>query len=240
VPVQLEPRSQAQAHPAHQHNFVPAEQSSMAEAKPCAGPHAQPSQTGGNSTHAASSTPVDFNTSGNHDAKTMPRADTGKATELQELRSSAAGSAASTGRTSPLEGIDLPARPLRAPATSSDFEGAWRSMRGDVNGQAQYLLLVRPQSLPQVFKSSLTPAILEGIVEIVLKHLMTSDVAGDQEHGVQLLRHLSKVQRFAMNMMLLPGRKRKEVVQAWDDAVANVQDAGRKQALKELRSVYTL
>jgi Potential Monad-binding region of RPAP3 len=155
--------------------------------------------------------------------------------------SSAGGSRpASAGRVSPLEGLALPSRPLKPPATCSDFEGSWRSIRGDLDAQARYLQLLDPAALPRIFKSSLSPHVLEGFVDTATQRLL---VAGDKDRvafAVKLLQSLTRVDRFAVNAMLVPGKRRKVLGQQWDIALAEENMAEHQQVLNTLRSAYKL
>ena len=147
-----------------------------------------------------------------------------------------------SGRSSPLDApLELPARPLRPPATSSEFEQHWRSCKGDAAAQARYLAVIEPTTLPRVFKSSLTPALLDGIVATLLQQARTGDGGAvvHAEHCVRLLECLSAAERFGMNTMLIPGKRRAQLAEEWAAAaLESPPDVAAK--LQSLRKVYRM
>ena len=55
--------------------------------------------------------------------------------------------------------------------SGTEFETAWRGFRGDTALQANYILLLEPKRLPQLFKFSLTGSMLASIVTSILFYL---------------------------------------------------------------------
>ena len=155
---------------------------------------------------------------------------------------SAASGRSVSGRSSPLYGLKLPVRPLRAPSTGADFESSWRGLKGDADAQARYLRLIAPDALPRILKSSLSPHLLDGIVGTALQLVLQSCSGGgemaDAERGVRVLRGLVSTQRFAMNAMLIPGARRNQLREAWDAATASAASDEHKDVLATLRPLY--
>ena len=50
----------------------------------------------------------------------------------------------------------------------------WRGLKGDLGAQAAYLTLLDPNTLPAVFKQSLTGQLLGSIVAALLTNLVSS------------------------------------------------------------------
>ena len=152
-----------------------------------------------------------------------------------------------SGRGSPIDGpLDLPQRQPQVPTTSTDFESHWRSMKGDLDAQASYLRLLQPDVLPQLFKSSMTPHILGGIVATVVQRILPADAnstTGQDENGVfgvQLLKSLTAVDRFSVNVMLVPSKERKGLADAWDAALSMSGLAAEGAALSDLRAAFKM
>jgi hypothetical protein len=149
-----------------------------------------------------------------------------------------------SGRVSLVAGpLDLLHQPSKVPTTSTEFESYWRGLKGDVEAQARYLRLIEPHALPAIFKSSMTPHILEGIVATVMQQILpceglTQDVTG--AFGTQVLQSLTNVDRFAMNVMLVPGKKRRVLAESWGN-ILNLPGLSRETGvLRELRSLYKM
>eukprot|EP00873_Tetraselmis_striata_P015733 jgi/Tetstr1/435997/TSEL_024878.t1 len=91
-----------------------------------------------------------------------------------------------------------------APKTSTEFETAWKSFRGDTTAQAAYLARLHPPALPQLFKNSLTGPMLFSI----LGSIASSASCNSAPHAMALLEAVTQVPRFDMTMMLLPKKDR--------------------------------
>ncbi|GAX82605.1 hypothetical protein CEUSTIGMA_g10031.t1 [Chlamydomonas eustigma] len=119
---------------------------------------------------------------------------------------------------------------FQAPKTSTEFESTWRSLSGDQNLQASYLKLISPEYLPSIFKSSLTPQVLVSFVKTALQEIVR--IHEDQEKGGKVchgasseveqfslqLKMLTKVPRFDMTVMCIPGRDKVALGEAWSAA----------------------
>lgn len=100
--------------------------------------------------------------------------------------------------------------------------------------QARYLAIVPPATLPSVFKASLTPQLLLGILRTLLIGAAASQPSanstqqqGEEEGGALkaaqvggLLKGLAGVPRLAMAAMCVPGKDRAELKQLWEQAKA--------------------
>jgi hypothetical protein len=143
----------------------------------------------------------------------------------------------------------------RPPKTSTEFEASWRSLKGDLTAQASYLSLLQPESLPHVFKSSLTPGVLAGILRTLLTTLVHA-AGGDTQgqgldaqalsslapaHALALLAGLGSVPRIEMAAMCIPGKERSEFTRLWGSTVALPSAAASlgvdSQALAAARAV---
>jgi hypothetical protein len=136
------------------------------------------------------------------------------------------------------------------PMTTIDFEQCWRRCKGDIRRQVSYLAVIDPKTLPQVFKSLLTPAVLEEIVGALLQEICCSSgmwgtlanrAAPSGACCVEMLQELQCVERFSMNTMLVPSKRRQALKQAWDAAeIALAGDPELLLALQNSRNAYRL
>ena len=137
------------------------------------------------------------------------------------------------------------ALPVQAPKTSTEFESAWRSLRGSPDQEASYLRLLIPEQLPSIFKSSLTPQVLTALLRAALTAASSASAAsaaledgsssgvpasipppdlassskGGDPHWGRLLLHLSQVPRFGMTVMCLSSKDKEVLRVLWDQAV---------------------
>jgi hypothetical protein len=121
-----------------------------------------------------------------------------------------------------------------------EFESTWRSLRGDLQAQAAFLLLLPPPSLPSVFKTSLTAQVLVAMLHAALAGLAAqgTDVAEVQQY-LALLAGLPAVPRFDMAAMSISSRDKAAVRQAWDGAAGKLAGEQAEQ-LQQLRSKFRL
>ena len=104
----------------------------------------------------------------------------------------------------------------------------------------QLLCLVDAGSLPVLFKSSLTPQLLEGLLGTLLVDMLGQGAALT-EAGGELLEALPGVPRFDMTAMCLPGKQRAALGLQWDAALARLgADGGSDLAdrLDKLRKKF--
>ncbi|KAJ9524871.1 hypothetical protein QJQ45_002990 [Haematococcus lacustris] len=143
----------------------PAPSSSPTASAPSApAPSSQPRTTSTNaSNHTLTHSPAA--------ASALPAAPLAPASVRPSLAAAASAAAATL--------ASRPAAARGAPRTSSELESAWRGLKGDLAGQAALLGSLDPAQLPALFKFSVTPALLAGMLLALLTAL---DVQGG---GVQ-------------------------------------------------------
>ena len=115
--------------------------------------------------------------------------------------------------------------PHKAPRTSTEFETAWKATAGDPRARVQLLCLVDAGSLAVLFKSSLTPQLLEGLLGTLLGDMLGQGAALT-EAGGELLEALPGVPRFDMTAMCLPGKQRAALGLKWEAALARLDARG--------------
>ena len=194
---------------------------------------------------AASSKSVDVSTEAWTPAQPPPAAEPYASPGSGRSRpQSAASGRSASGRGSPLEGLELPSRPLRAPSTGADFESSWRGLKGDMGAQARYLRLIAPDALPRILRSSLNPQLLGDVVgtalQLIVRSLEATSEIADAELGVRVLQQLVSTQRFSMNAMLIPSARRKQLGAAWNEAVSGAAAQEHRDVLTDLRSSYNI
>ena len=102
----------------------------------------------------------------------------------------------------------------------------------------QLLGLVDAGSLAVLFKSSLTPQLLEGLLGTLLEDMLGQGAALT-EAGGELVEALPGVPRFDMTAMCLPGKQRAALGLKWDAALARLREgsgsdlAGRLDKLRK-------
>jgi len=123
----------------------------------------------------------------------------------------------------------------RVPANSTEFEVLWRACKGDLERQAAVLATLTPASLPDIFKSSLTPAVLAGVAQTALA---TCAASVEQTRALAYLAAMTRVDRFGMNAMLVSGPAKSTLRGAWDAAAAALEVDSFQAELAELRKLY--
>ncbi|ETV91607.1 hypothetical protein H310_13857 [Aphanomyces invadans] len=96
--------------------------------------------------------------------------------------------------------------PDRAPSTAYEFVRVWNSLKHSSDKAAlrqEYLLRLRPESLPKLFKDSIEADLVSDLIE--------SLVATNVDVGVEFLLALTKVPRFAMVAMFLSPDEKAQV-----------------------------
>lgn len=127
------------------------------------------------------------------------------------------------------------ARSLVAPRTSYEFEATWKSLAGDRSSQGRLLKMLKPASLPSLFKDSLAAPLMIDLIETLA--LFFPD---DASFAVEVLEHLPKVGRFSMSVLSFTSKQKTALSQLWDGAFrAGVSDE-LIQRLDVLRGAYRL
>ncbi|KAL5712125.1 hypothetical protein ACHQM5_014326 [Ranunculus cassubicifolius] len=87
---------------------------------------------------------------------------------------------------------------ITPPKSAYQFEISWKKLSGDRALQARMLKTIPPSSLPQLFKSLLSPSLLMDIVKCICTFFEE-----EIELGVNFLENLTKVSRFDMIILCL-------------------------------------
>jgi hypothetical protein len=95
-----------------------------------------------------------------------------------------------------------------------EFEKVWKSLKDAPEQQAAYLRLLQPAILPSLFKNALTPPVVSSMLSVALGQL----AAGESGFVLELLSALTRVPRFEMTVMCLPGREIRELQSQWQTA----------------------
>lgn len=133
-----------------------------------------------------------------------------------------------------------PVSALRLPKTSTDFEATWRSLGSDTALRQQYLSMIDPSQLPSIFKSSLTPQLLQAVVVTLAERLNASFAPSDASlahHCVAMLDALTSVPRFSMTVMCIPSKERKALSEQMQSAHLRLCSAA-PAAAEELTPVH--
>ena len=119
--------------------------------------------------------------------------------------------------------------------SGSEFEVSWKRLKGHDRAKEAYLRQLDPMQLPKIFKQSLTPAALYGIVTVAL-----GLAASQNDHfGVQLLENMKEVPRFDMIVLGLPRRDKVSLKESFDAAVnAPIIDSMVAKRLGAVRKSY--
>lgn len=130
--------------------------------------------------------------------------------------------------------------PSVAPTTSSDFECRWRTVKGDQAARAAYLDLIDPGSVVALFGSALTPDVLESVLRTLLMAIHCKESSEKVARRIKMLRELTRVQRFSMNLMLVAKGAKQGLAALWDQCI-NASDQDNMQLeLSELKKLYKL
>ncbi|CAO2832538.1 unnamed protein product [Amaranthus hypochondriacus] len=144
-------------------------------------------------------------------------------TSVQELASRAASRAIADAATN-----------ISTPKSAYQFEITWKGLCGDRSLQARMLKATQPDTLPQIFKNSLTAPLLIDIVKCV-----ASFFVDETELAVSYLQNLTKIPRFDMIMLCLPPVDRDELCRIWDEVfLSNATTIELAELLSDLHPKY--
>lgn len=126
------------------------------------------------------------------------------------------------------------AKNIPAPKSAYEFEVSWRAVSDDPSLQAQLLKAIQPETLPQIFKSALSPSMLIDIIKCT-----ASFFKEDTELAVSILDNLVKVPRFDMIVLCLSAMDHSVINKIWNE-VFSIKDikAEHLEALNKLRPMY--
>ena len=98
--------------------------------------------------------------------------------------------------------------PSTPPKTSFELEKTRRTLSNDLAAWGQYLLMIKPKTLPKLLKNSLSEEMLTSIIQGIAAHFIPAHSA----EAVALLKHLARADRFDTVLMFLDGAQ-KETLQ---------------------------
>lgn len=101
---------------------------------------------------------------------------------------------------------------ITAPKSAYQFEISWKRLAGDRSLQARLLKTVSPMSLRQLFKSSLSAALLIDMIKCISMFFEE-----ETELAVNFLENLTKVSRFDMIIMCLSTEDKNDLQKIWDE-----------------------
>jgi Potential Monad-binding region of RPAP3 len=119
----------------------------------------------------------------------------------------------------------------------TEFEAAWRLVRGDSALQTALLRRMDPAALPALFKHSLTPALLGGVARAALCQLAAGD---DAPFWTALLEGLTRVPRFEVVALSLGGAEKSALSTLWDAAAAGAADPTVVGKVAAMKATYRL
>lgn len=116
--------------------------------------------------------------------------------------------------------------PSKAPKSSAEFEAVWKSLKaGSMDEKSAFISGIGVESFPGIFKSSLSPPVLVGVVNCALHTLGKGDITvGILELWTSILEALIKVPRFKMVAMCISRKDRAKMGQAWDAVISTRGD----------------
>eukprot|EP00897_Mesotaenium_endlicherianum_P008666 jgi/Mesen1/7828/ME000417S07139 len=127
---------------------------------------------------------------------------------------------------------------MAPPASAYAFEAMWKAVGADVAARASILRMVDSHGLPQLFKDSLTPALL---LPMLLTLLSPSFFPREAEKAMEMLEGLARVPRFHLTVLFLSSKDRAAVRMLWNAAAADTQlPAALRDRLTAARSNYKL
>lgn len=136
--------------------------------------------------------------------------------------------------------VTIPAaivRPHTAPATSADFERHWRGLKGCIQDQTAYLTLIEPAMVPKMFGSVMTPGLLGSII-ITSMHSIFERTSVN--HSFALLEHMTKIDRFMMNWMLVNKLVKADISDAWHKCMTVKELEPWRPQLRHLQCTFQL
>eukprot|EP00250_Pteridium_aquilinum_P008086 c17658_g1_i2 orf=292-1866(+) len=125
---------------------------------------------------------------------------------------------------------------IAAPKTFYEFEAAWKSFSTNPAQQAELLKVIKPSSLPQLFKDNLSPKLLGEIIRS-LEHLFPDNAS----HAIEVLESLTMAKRFSLTAMCLTSKEKADLRKLWEEVFVGSQvDNGRVEILNGLRQKFQL
>jgi len=132
-------------------------------------------------------------------------------------------------------------RKSKPPRNGVEFEMGWKRLKSDVHQHAAYIRQIPADQLPRVIKQVLTPTLLSSLLQAILGPVLHESA----EDALQLVESLTRIPRFAMNVLSLSAAQKSELAGVWDAAVAHCMvldsqksDHAQSSSLKTLRAQF--
>ncbi len=139
-----------------------------------------------------------------------------------------------TSASSPAQGE----RALAAPKNAVDFELSWKTLRDDADGKWALLRMLDPARIAALLKNMLTGQLFFSIIECILTKTKESpEASGDRAHGVALLENIAQTPRFTINVLSIPSRNRKALLEVWEHHIASATGE-MKDRMTRLAKLY--
>ncbi|KAH7678624.1 TPR-like protein [Dioscorea alata] len=126
------------------------------------------------------------------------------------------------------------AKNITAPKSAYQFEVSWRALSDDPSLQTQLLKTIQPETLPQIFKSALSTAMLIDIIKCT-----ASFFKEDTELAISILDNLVRVPRFDMIVLSLSAMNHSVINKIWNEVFSSKDiKAEHLEAVNKLRPMY--
>lgn len=122
-----------------------------------------------------------------------------------------------------------PMLPEKAPETFYSFEFYFKMVKHDITFLAKYIDMFDPKDLPSIIKESLTNDILFAFIKVIKDDFIPNQKI---QKSIEILKALSKVPRFKLQVMFLVGDQMKGM--AKDQLLYAIQTNLLLEALKDL------
>ncbi|KAG0056912.1 hypothetical protein BGZ83_002852 [Gryganskiella cystojenkinii] len=169
--------------------------------------------------------------------KTKPAASTSAVSENSvSTTKSTTTTATLSSATVALSSISL-SMPMTAPTTTMELQRDWKSHSKDNSRLYQYLKLIKPESLPNIFKSSFESEYLTSMLTVFQDYYIHSE---EPSLLYRMLENLAKVQRIDLSLMFMTGSEKKELATIFKHLSSHVenQDVYSQQDLVSLASKF--
>ncbi|KAH7332406.1 hypothetical protein KP509_20G085400 [Ceratopteris richardii] len=123
---------------------------------------------------------------------------------------------------------------LTAPNNFYEFEAVWKGFTSNPLQQAELLKVIKPSTLPHMFKDNLSPKLLGEILR-ALELLFPENAS----HAVDILESLTLSKRFGITAMCLSSKEKKELQRLWEEVFSVSQfDEEKMHVLDRLRPKF--
>ncbi|GJJ73831.1 RNA polymerase II-associated protein 3 [Entomortierella parvispora] len=127
--------------------------------------------------------------------------------------------------------------PMTVPATTMELQRDWKSYSKDKSRLYEYLKLIKPESMPNLFKSSFESEYLTSMLAVFQEFYIPSE---EPALLYRTLANLIKVQRIDLSLMFMTASEKKELASIFKHLAAHAekQDAYNQQDLTSLASKF--